>query len=98
MRPGTDAKVGGFQFQRHRRARERLVLEPRRDLFGLRPEYALERAEIGDVAIEGRLRRYALGLAIGADLAGIDAARKPRQAAAFLAVAPHHLDFAHPLQ
>ena len=59
----ADAKVRGLQLQRHGGAGERLFLQPRRHFLGLRPEDALERAEIGDVAVECRFRRHALGLA-----------------------------------
>jgi hypothetical protein len=98
LRPGADAKVRGLELERDGGARQRLLLKPRRDFLGLRPQNALQRPEIRNVALEGRLGGHALGFAIGADFAGIDAAGKPRQPAAFLTIAPHHLDFADLLQ
>jgi hypothetical protein len=39
----------------------------------------LQRPERGEVLVQRRLRRYALGLAFRIDSAGIDAAGKPRE-------------------
>ena len=77
---------------------KRLGLQPRRNLLRQAPEDPFERAEIGDIAVERRLRGHALGFAIGADFALVDAAREAGEAAAFLAVAAHQLDLARPLQ
>ena len=73
-------------------------LEPGGNLLRLAPENSFERTEIGDVALERRLGGHALGFAIGADLARVDAAREPGEAAAFLAVAAHQRHLADALQ
>ena len=95
---GADFEVRGFQFQRHRGPGELLGFQARRDLLGQAPQDFFERAKVGKVALEGGFRGYALGFAIGAHRAVVEAAGKPRQAAAFLAVAAEELSFADALQ
>ena len=49
-------------------------------------------------SLEGRLGRHALGLALGIDLAVVDAARQPPQSPALDAIAAHQLGLVGALQ
>ena len=97
-RPRANFEIRGFQLQRHRRAGELLGFQARRDLLGQAPQDFFERTEIRQIALERGFRGHALGFAIGAHRAVVEAAGEPRQAAAFLAVAAEQLDLADPLQ
>src|SRR5262249_6719942 len=77
---GADAEIGALELQRHGRARQVLGLEAGRDLFAQAPQALLELAERGDVGLEGRLGGDALGLAVGAPGAVVDARPKLPQA------------------
>src|SRR4029079_19038484 len=95
---GEDAKVGGLELECHGRSRDLLLLEPRRDALCLIPQDAFERAEIGNVARKGGLRRHALGLAIGADFAVIEPAREAPQPAALDTELAYQVGFIGALQ
>ena len=57
-----------------------------------------ERAQLGDVGIEGGLGGDAFGLAIGHDVAIVDPVGEPEQPLTFGAVAAHQFDLANALQ
>ena len=88
-RPRADLEIGAFELERHRRAGKRIGFQPKRHPLGQFPKMLLKRAEFADVAVKGGFGGNALGFAFGADGTGIDAAGKPPQPRAFLAVAAH---------
>src|SRR5215813_11908424 len=98
LRPRADAEIGGFELQSHGRAGEPIGLEPGGDLLGEAPQPQLQRAEVGDVAVEGGFRRNALGLALGPDRPVVEAAGEARESGALEPVAPPQFALAGALQ
>src|SRR5215472_7201830 len=98
LRPRADTEVGGPELQRHGRAGEGIGLEASGDFLGEAPQPQLERAEVGDVVVEGGFRRNALGLALGPDRPIVETAGEVSESGALGAVAPPQVDLAGALQ
>src|SRR4029453_4166057 len=98
LRPRSDAKIGGLELERYRRAGKRIGLEARRDFFRKTPQPQLQRTEIGDVAVERGFRRDAFGLTLGADRPVVETVRETETPPALGAVAAPQLTLAGALQ
>src|ERR1051326_2954315 len=85
-RTRADLEVVALELERDRAAGKTARLEARRDFFRERPQAQFERAERGEIAVEGRLRRYAFCFPLRRHLALVDAAREARQPQPFDAV------------
>src|SRR5262245_57932499 len=96
--PRSDAKIGGLELERYRRAGKRIRLEARGDFFRKTPQPQLQRTELGDVAIERGFRRDAFGLTLGADRPVVEPVRETKQPRALGAVAAPQLALAGALQ
>src|SRR5262249_24620616 len=98
LRPPADAEIRALELERHGRARERIRLKTGGDFFRQAPQPQLQRTEIGDVVIEGGLRRNALGLALGAHWSVVEPACEPKQPHTLGPVAAPQLALARSLQ
>src|SRR5262249_29174924 len=96
--PGGETVAGALELQALGLAGEGIGLEASGDFLGEAPKPQLERAEVGDVVVEGGFRRNALGLALGPDRPIVETAGEVSESGALGAVAPPQVDLAGALQ
>src|SRR3546814_7653501 len=88
----------GLQLQRDHLAGDRLALQAVGHFRAEPPEIRPQRIQVGDVGIEGRLRRHALDHRARLDSAGVAAVRETGEPLADAAVAAHQGALVEPLQ